>query len=128
MTDPEKVQVHPPYVFDNRSWEHWTADELMLTAEKLDDLANDAVGDERDRLLAKASDAMRCLGSLCLLLAPPESLMKERNEVMEEVRCAADGNSEYFAALTRKAEIERACGAHIMGYARKYRDGSEPAP
>ena len=69
------IQINPPEEFDHRSWEHWTVFELMAIIEKLGEIAQNATGDERERLLSRQSDAFRCLGWFSMLMAPPPELI-----------------------------------------------------
>lgn len=128
MRDPCDIQASPPEEFDGRSYEECTAAELLRAADELSVAAADATGDERDRLLMKESDVLRCLGYMCLMLAPDKQLREEWRKAVEEARKANLLSPEHIEALTRKAEIERACGAEQMGYARNYLDGKEPVP
>lgn len=126
--DPRRIEVEPPQFFDGRSYEEWTAAELLAAAHELAVAAAEAAGDERDRLLMKESDVLRCLGFLCLVLAPDQQLKEEWRKAAEEARTAKPLSPEHIEALTRQAAIERACGAEMMGYDRSYLDGKEPVP
>ena len=64
MTDPATIQIDPPDIFDGRAWQDWSPQELMITIDELSKLIRAAVREERERLLMKESDAMRCLGYL----------------------------------------------------------------
>ena len=122
------IQINPPEEFDHRPWEHWIVYELMATIEQLGELAQNATGDERERLLSKESDAFRCLGWLSILMAPPPELMVERDEAGKELAAAEPLSMESVFAETRIAEIQRACGAAVCHYGRDYMNGDEPIP
>jgi hypothetical protein len=122
------IQINPPEEFDHRSWEHWTVYELMAIIEQLGELAQNATGDERERLLSRESDAFRCLGWLSMLMAPPPELMVEWNEAGKEAGAAEPLSMESVYVGTRIAEIQRACGAAVCHYGRDYMYGDEPIP
>ena len=122
------IQVYPPRSFDGRRFEDWTLSELIAATDDLSQLATEACGAERDRLLQKESDVMRCLGYLMLMLGPSEGLIKEWHAARAAVYAAEDLSSDHIAALTRVAEVQRACGLELLGFARKYMYGREPLP
>ena len=126
--DPLSIQFDPPD-FDGRPWDECTVYELQnVLAETQDRLCAGAVGEEREALLRKESDAFRCLGKMCIHLAPPVGLMREWMQAMADAEAATPFSTESIDALTRQAEVERAIGADKEGFARDYLGGAEPIP
>lgn len=126
--DPLSIQVEPPDCFDGRSFERWTAGELMSLADELQERAHESDSEGREELLRKESDVFRCLGRLSIVLAPRVELLNEWKQAIADGNAATPYSTEHIDALTRQAEIQRACGAELMGYARDYQAGAEPIP
>ena len=49
-------------------------------------------------------------------------------QAIADGKAATPFTTERIEALTRQAEIQRACGAELMDYDRDYRRGAEPIP
>ena len=127
--DPLSIQVQPPDVFDGRPWDECTVYELQNVLYEIQDrLCAGAEGEERKALLRKESDVFRCLGRMCIHLAPPEGFMKEWGLAMADEMAATPFSTESIDALTRQAEVERTIGAEMEGFPREYFDGVEPIP
>jgi len=126
--DPLSIQVEPPKVFDRRRWRHWTVDELMSHLILLADRVEDSEGEEREESLRKESNVMQCLGWMAIRMVPPVELMEEWKQALADEKAATRFSTEWFEALDRQAEIQRACGAELMDYDRDYRRGAEPTP
>ena len=126
--DPLSIQVEPPKVFDRRLWRHWTVDELMSLLILLADRVEDSEGEEREESLRKESNVMRCLGWMAIRMVPPVELMEEWKQALADEKAATPYSTEWIEALSRQAEIQRACGANVMFRGRHYRNGAEPIP
>ncbi len=126
--DPLSIQVEPPEGFDGRGWDDWTVVELTSLLDELGERSHESEGEEREEFLRKESDVLRCLGWMCIAIAPPVELMKEWEQAIADRNAATPCSTSWIDALTRLAEIQRACGANVMHYARDYRNGAEPIP
>jgi len=126
--DPLSIQVEPPEDFDGRTWEDWTVCELMSLLHELGERSCESKGEEREELLRKESDVLRCLGWMCILMAPPVELIEEWEQAITDGMATTPFSTERIEALTRQAEIQRACGTELMKYDRNYREGAEPIP
>ena len=127
--DPLSIQVDPPEVFDGRPWDECTVYELQNVLYEIQDrLCAGAEVEEREALERKESDVFRCLGQMCIYLAPPEGFLREWHQAMADAKAATPFSTESIDALTRQAEVERAIGADKEGFARDYLGGAEPIP
>jgi len=125
--DPLSIQVDPPEVFDGRPWDECTVYELQNDLYEIQDRLL-AGAEEREALERKESDVFRCLGLMCIYLAPPVEFVREWKQAMADARAATPFSTESIDALTRQAEVERAIGADKEGFPRDYLGGAEPIP
>ncbi len=93
-----------------------------------DRLCAGAEGEEKEALERKESDVFRCLGQMCIYLAPPVEFVREWKQAIADEKAAAPFSTESIDALTRQAEVERAIGADKEGFPRDYLCGAEPIP
>ena len=126
--DPLSIQVEPPDRFDDRRADEWTVVELMSLIADLGERYVESVGEEREELLRRESDVLRCLGWMCISWSPPVKLMGEWEQALADEKAATPYSTEWIEALSRQAEIQRACGANVMFRGRNYRNGAEPIP
>ena len=123
---PEVDLTEP--LFDGRPWEEWSPAELLACGFHLGNMIQDATGEEREMLIQRESDVLRCLGWLRVALLPGKELLDEWESTLEKLRGTDPFSMDAVEILTRLAEVERAMGADLHHLAREYRCGNEPLP